>query len=172
MRLKRREIEVAGVPAASLFDFGDSVIHSLVVALKYSGMTLPWRVVLQREVLPEWLDGVLLVPVPTTPSRLRERGYNQAAVIAQRLAELRGGRCVELLGRREGKSLVGAGREERQAEAARSYFFRATMLPPVDTLLVLVDDVLTTGSTLSACIKALQGAGYRKIRALTLCYEK
>jgi ComF family protein len=111
----------------------------------------------------------IVVPVPTTSVRLRERGYNQAALLARAVAEQTDRRTVEAL--RRG---VGASSQTALQPAARlanvAGAFAVTAGAEVDIAgehLLLVDDVLTTGATVIACSDALVVGGARCVSVLT-----
>jgi predicted amidophosphoribosyltransferase len=107
-----------------------------------------------------------LVPVPLHPSRARRRGFNQAERIAAQIAcrtQLGVANCLCRRGPAS-KRQVGRGRLERLAGPAGQVALRQGCLPAGDV--VLVDDVVTTGATLSACASALEGAGIRPLGAL------
>ena len=105
-----------------------------------------------------------LVPVPLHPRRLRSRGYNQAAAIADALARRAGLPLADSLAR-SGPSLtqVGRDRAERRAVPAGAIRVRAPRAPP---RVVLVDDVVTTGATLAACRAALVASGALEVSAV------
>lgn len=104
----------------------------------------------------------ILVPVPLTRARLRERGFNQADLLALALSR-RTGWPIERLLRRErgGPALARLGRRERERVAARSYSINPDSLPLVNPHpeVLIVDDVITTGATGVACAEALGTAG-------------
>lgn len=112
-------------------------------------------------------DGVpaALVPVPLAPSRMRERGFNQAALLAERLAEATGNPVRDLLSRREhGVAQARLGREERQTNVAGAFVAGARPRGRGgggERVALLVDDVVTTGATAAACRAALAAAGWR-----------
>ena len=111
-------------------------------------------------------DGLLqgaLVPVPLSRARLRERGYDQARVLAGALAE-RTGLPVAAMLQREGRPgrQSARGRGARLAVAPGSVSARG----PAPSRSVLVDDVITTGATLAACAQALRYAGAREVVAV------
>ncbi len=105
-----------------------------------------------------------LVPVPLHPRRLRSRGYNQAAAIADALSRRASIPLTDRL-TRTGPSItqMGRNRSERQAGPIGSIDLAGIAPPRV----VLVDDVVTTGATLAACREALAAAGSLEIAAVT-----
>lgn len=109
----------------------------------------------------------LVVPVPLASDRLRQRGYNQAALISRALAERAGvAHDPRALVRTEStRSQVGLGYAER-AENVRGVF-RATSAVAGQGVL-LVDDLFTTGSTLQACFQACKQAGADEVYGLTV----
>jgi len=113
--------------------------------------------------LPNAARRPVLVPVPLHPRRLRWRGYNQAALIADALArraDLEVADCLARTG--SAATQVGRGRAERRAGPAGSFELRG----PVPGRALLVDDVATTGATLGACAAALRVAGSVEVAAL------
>ena len=116
----------------------------------------------------DWLHQVdCLVPVPVHPLRMRQRGYNQAQVLAQQVADHTGiPLCPDLLLRnREQGSQINRSRQERML-AMKGVFSAAKAH---GRHILLVDDVLTTGATAAACASALQAAGAAEVRILTAC---
>ena len=109
------------------------------------------------------LRGSTLVPVPLHPRRLRSRGYNQAAAIADALARRTGLELADRLVRTGPPATqVGRHRADRQAGPAGSIDIQAEAPERV----LLVDDVVTTGATLAACQRALRGAGTSEFGAV------
>lgn len=111
-----------------------------------------------------------IVPVPLHERRLRSRGFNQAAVVAEALA---GGLGLPLddvsLVRVSSTEKYRAGLDEkgRRDTVAGAFAVRHPRLV-ADESILLVDDVFTTGATVSACSEALQKAGAQKIFVLTI----
>lgn len=113
-------------------------------------------------------DGeAVVVPVPLSPSRLRERGFNQARELAEGAASALGLSTVPLLGRGPGgPRQAGAGIARRQENVQGSFFLARPPDPAVRSA-IIVDDVLTTGATILACVDVLREAGLDRIGALT-----
>jgi ComF family protein len=101
----------------------------------------------------------MLVPVPTTVARRRERGFDQGELLARaasRRAELP---VAALLRQSAGDRQRGRSRTERLAAVGRFVCMPASILAGARVL--LVDDVATTGATLRDCAETLRGAGLR-----------
>lgn len=116
-----------------------------------------------------WQGADLLVPVPLHPARRRERGFNQARLVARRLGKLRGiavlGGC--LVKTRQAPPQAGLRAAERERNVVGAYAVRRPSKVRGRTL-VLVDDVTTTGATIRECARVLKEAGARDVRAVTL----
>lgn len=110
----------------------------------------------------------MLIPAPLGKARLKERGYNQVALVAQPLAyELGTAYAPHGLKKiRETRSQVGLNIAERRENVREAY----QADPPVvmRKSVLLMDDVATTGSTILACTEALLTAGASEVYALTL----
>lgn len=108
--------------------------------------------------------GVILVPVPVGPRRLRERGFNQSLLIARALSRLWGRPVAEALARtREGEDQRGARATARARQVRGAFAIRPGAAVPISAW--LIDDVHTTGSTLADCARALRAAGSRSVGA-------
>lgn len=111
----------------------------------------------------------VIVPVPLHPTRLKERGYNQAEVIARPLARVLGlpYRSFLLVRTRSRPDKLRLTRRERWETVRAAYATREGVA--IDKLRVmLADDVFTTGATLDACSRALRGAGATRVVGLTV----
>lgn len=118
---------------------------------------------------PQGFAADVVVPVPLDQGRFRERGYNQAELIARPLARLLGipFRSYLLVRTRPRPNQLRLTRRERWETVRGAYATQKTA--QVDKLRVLlVDDVFTTGATLDACSRALKGAGAARVVALTV----
>lgn len=113
------------------------------------------------------------VPVPQSRQRFAERGFNQSALIALELSRRFGGEVVELLGKRSG----GQAQHFRGALERRhlQQFFALTanvgsITKKGKSVVVLVDDVVTTGATLAECRRVLAEAGVKVGGAVVLAF--
>jgi ComF family protein len=154
--------------ARSAFLFADP-LQDAVHALKYQGesrLAGPLAGAMQTVISPpEALDGV--VPVPLHTSHLAERGYNQAALLAEPLASAWGLPMIEaaLARIRQTRSQVGLSLDERRSNVGGAFVADPQV---AGSRLLLVDDVCTTGATLDACAAALLEAGARAVWGVTL----
>lgn len=124
-----------------------------------------------KENLPEFFEGVdVLVPVPLHPMKMRMRGYNQSSCIARGISEITG---IPV----ETKSVVRLKNNDAQSSTSSLDRWRNVegifaLRPSADFAgkhVLIVDDVLTTGSTLTACGNAFSDVPGVKISFLALC---
>ena len=118
----------------------------------------------------ERVRGATLVPVPLHPRKARERGYNQAILLATTLARVAGpDTCVEPLLHRvvDTQTQTAFDRRTRMANLKNAFAIAkgATVNPALHY--ILVDDVFTTGSTLNSCARTLRRAGALNIDVVT-----
>ena len=118
------------------------------------------------------VPGDVLVPVPLHPKRLRERGYNQSALLASELSKLNGLPVMEdCLERRlqAPPQARTATVDERRSNVADAFACRNNDLR--GKLVILIDDVSTSGATLDACAMALKSGGAASVWGLTVARE-
>ena len=110
----------------------------------------------------------VLIPVPLGKKRLKERGYNQVALVARPLAYQIGIRYEPdaLWKTRETRSQVGLTISQRSENVQNAY--QADSAVVKDKSVLIMDDVATTGSTISACTAALHSAGAQEVYVLTI----
>jgi ComF family protein len=148
--------------------------RSLVIELKYHRglhVLADMREIFRRApFIGELLRDAVLVPVPLHPRKERERGYNQAALLAEVLAHaVAGGTRVEPVLRRtlDTHSQTAFDRRTRLANLKNAFALAAGANLTPATHYVLVDDVFTTGSTLNSCARVLRRAGCLNIDVVT-----
>jgi ComF family protein len=149
-------------------------LHSAILLLKYEEVTRlgDWFAARLAELVAHQADEFradVIVPVPLHADRFRERGYNQADLIARPLARrlgLKRGSYLLMRTKPRPARLV-LSRKEHWDSVRGAYATREGVR--VDNLRVLlVDDVLTTGATLDACSRALKKAGAASVLGLTV----
>lgn len=140
--------------------------RELVLALKFRGalaladaMAAP----LAARAPAALLEGATLVPVPPHRARSRARGFDHAALLARALARRTGLALRPCLARASGAPQEGAGRRVRLQPGRANVSVRR----PPPAVVLLIDDVHTTGATLSACARALLSAGAEEVRCVT-----
>jgi ComF family protein len=162
------------------FDFARSFgaysprMSRAILLLKYGnvaplGKWFARRLVSLVELQPLDFAADAVVPVPLDSGRLRERGYNQAELIAKPFARLLGipFRSYLLVRTRPRPNQLRLTRRERWKTVRGAYATHKSA--QVDKLrVILVDDVFTTGATLDACSRALKGAGAARVVGLTV----
>lgn len=104
--------------------------------------------------------------VPTAPARIRTRGYDQAALIARATARCAGLPFFQLLGRSSNNRQVGQNRAARKQQMQQAFYTRKPY-NVANRGVLLVDDVLTTGSTCEAAAAQLTKAGARRVTVVT-----
>jgi ComF family protein len=112
----------------------------------------------------------LIVPVPLHPERERERGFNQAAVLARSLAKSTGLRCDEhslIRPVHTERHRTGMDARARRESVADAFAVKRPRLIQNESIL-LIDDVFTTGATVSACARKLKAAGAADVFVLTI----
>lgn len=113
------------------------------------------------ETMPYFSD-VTISFVPSARTRVRQRGFDHAALIAQEFAALRQLPCEKLLERQGSLRQVGSEKKQRIQQVLGAY--RAVGTPPASV--ILIDDIMTTGATLSEAARTLKKAGARNVNAL------
>lgn len=117
------------------------------------------------------LPGEILLPVPLHPKRLRQRGYNQVALLSQELSKLCGLPVAEksLLRLRDTASQTSLNPKERKTNTRGAFVCDDQRL--YGKRVILIDDVCTTGATLEACAVALKDNGVASVWGLTLARD-
>lgn len=111
-----------------------------------------------------YYDNPVVSFVPTTPSHIRQRGFNHTRLIAKEFARLRGYKYQELLSRADNSKQVGKTRQERLSQL-RGVFNARDVVDQNNTVL-LIDDVTTTGATINEATKTLKKTGVKNVEAL------
>jgi ComF family protein len=164
-------LTIDGIRSVFLFQ---STVRQAILHLKYrhlKAVAAPLSQLLAEYIGSHPLKGEVIIPVPLHPKRLRERGYNQASLLAKELSILVGLPVVEgalirvhdAVPQARTKSAIERRRNVEGAFACQQRFEGRQIL--------LIDDVCTTGATLDACATALKAAGASSVWGLTVARE-
>lgn len=164
----RKKLKLTGLVAA--LSYRQALSRELIHELKYHsirgiapilGSILAERL---KHLAPQVTLDAALVAVPLHPRRERERGFNQAALIAKELSKTLAIPFVSALARtRKTKSQIELNDPDLRRENVSGAFALRTPTPLLPKRILLVDDVATTGATLSACAHVLRQAGVREV---------
>ncbi len=179
-----------GAPIFSAQNFECASVASAIHALKYGAYIdaadVCARWIAERcgprmnaESFSSQCSEIILIPVPLHPAKFRVRGYNQAELVAEQVAahcqsanqsDMHIGVRTDLLIRtRFSQAQAQSALEDRTTQIAGAFACRqGAEIKNKNALYVVVDDVFTTGSTLSACIIALRDAGAEQLCAVTV----
>ena len=166
------EAEIDGIRSPFKFD---GVIRQAVHELKYRNLrslAAPLAKILHDYLITEHIPVEVLVPVPLHRKRLRERGYNQSALLAREL-----GKLVDLpvagdylMRRRQSSPQARTSSvEERYNNVAGAFICRDRKLRGKQVL--LIDDVCTSGATLDACAASLKEVSAASVWGLVVARE-
>jgi len=144
------------------------ILRTAVHAFKYEGVVHLATPLAERmlAVLDTRSKVDALIPVPIHSERRRQRGYNQAELLAQAIMHQRGIPVLSdvLVRHKETMSQVNLTMSEREQNVSGAFTVNQTLK---GKHALLIDDVVTTGATLSACAQALIAAGAAQVHALT-----
>lgn len=168
VRLSRRKVRGMICAATGIHE---GQLQLAVHALKYDQVTelaAPLAARLNRVLDRLGWQPDLILPVPMHHTRQSERGYNQAYLLAAEVAQARGIPCLPQAVRRERytRSQVGLNHDERLLNVMNAFTADAAQIS--GRMVLIIDDVLTTGATLNACGAAVSKAGATGVYGLTV----
>lgn len=152
-------------------------LGNLIKRLKYSGQfnVVQTAVKLMSQKIPQYkIDNLILVPVPLHAKKLKIRGYNQSKLLASGLAHKFRLRSLDLLVKTKNtQPQAGLNREQRLKNLQGVFALKkrkiiSFKIPAV----LLIDDVVTTSTTLNECAKILKNAGIKQVFGLALAHGK
>jgi len=162
------ELPLTGVPGVWEYE---GIIEKAISKIKYDGC---------HDIINELIDkafekmelklpeNTVVTYVPMWPKKERQRGFNQAELIARRVGEKTGKSVVGLLKKvKDNRTQVGLSLQERQ-ENVRGVFSIAKMTEVEPSSILLVDDVYTTGATMNECTRVLRRAGVKNVYGFTI----
>lgn len=170
--------------AHALFPYHDPTVRAMVQAIKFYGETrvLEPLGAIAAEELEALLEdrgltrrATVVAPIPSSPARLRKRGYNQAERIARAIYEHLPSRDTStyaptLLAREDRTTQVRA--QKSRAENIRGAFYVPNAARPAigGARVILIDDVVKTGATLRDATRALKDAGAAEVIPFAIAY--
>lgn len=163
----RRNTALKNVWVASQYEGASKL---LVHALKFGRTKSAAKLIAAYldEMVPSLPKDTVITFVPTATSRVRQRGYDHAHLIAKEFARIRGHACTPLLDRLGQARQVGASRKQRLLQAEKSYMLSKD--PPKGVL--VIDDILTTGATIEIVSRLLKEAGAQNVSAVVFAQKQ
>jgi competence protein ComFC len=139
------------------------VLQRLVGNYKFQNMHAVHRSLssLLDESLPNLPPETIIVPIPTSASHIRERGYDHMLLVVRHFARLRQLEVQQVVGRRGATVQHHANRQKRLAQVKQTFFVNH----PIDVTVpyLIIDDVVTTGATVGYVSKLLRQAGAKQV---------
>ena len=166
----------------SLFDYTNELVKKLIWHLKYRNKTSLAKIfaaAIYDRIVPELeeletmnnFENPILVPIPLSKNRLKERGYNQSELLVDELAKLTNLEalvCLEKI--KETPTQVSIKNREKRLANLSSCFIPIKIEKIKDRNIFVVDDVTTTGTTIEEARKTLLEAGAKKVLGLTIAH--
>lgn len=161
------------VPYGRAWCVGDRTdnLHRLIDVYKFEyhrAAAEPLSELLAAE-LPILPPETIIVPIPTIDKHIRQRGYDHTALLAKQLARLKQCRYERTIERKTQTVQRDASRSRRIRQAKETFHLRKPINPDIPYL--IVDDIVTTGSTLKYAAKVLRDAGAREIWVAALARQ-
>lgn len=146
-------------------------LKSLIDAYKFSRVRSAYRplVELLNDSLPVLPPTVVVCTIPTISSHIRRRGYDHTELIAKLFANKRGLVYERVLSRVTNAAQRGADRKTRLTQMQNAFILQSQIDP--DTIYLVIDDVVTTGSTLKAASAVLRDAGVKEVWAAAIARQ-
>lgn len=164
-------------------DYNNQVLQDLLHALKYKYIegisavlaSLNYKYLTDKNIFQQFnlnTETAVFVPVPLHHKRWLTRGFNQSELIAKELSGLSGISAVNLLKRvKNTETQINLKRHERQANVKEAFIVNTIKLDKTKKI-ILIDDVVTTGSTLNECANSLAVAGFTEIYGLVVAQRE
>jgi ComF family protein len=154
--------------ATEYTDASKALIHALKFERKRAAHQPAAQIM--ADILPYMPPETILTHIPTATSRVRQRGYDQAQLLAQWLSQEKQCTYQPLLARLGQTRQVGAKRAERISQLQDAFRVR-TADKIKGASILLVDDVITTGATLEAAAHLLRKRGAKQVNAITFAQK-
>lgn len=157
----------------SIFSYRNPLVRELIWQIKYkkNKHALSLAGYALNEKLLEYTEPFLLIPIPISSKRRRERGYNQCELIIDEIIRISPEIQADfsLLVRNKNIDKQTFKNKSQRIENTKD-IFEVTKSSVMDQMIIVIDDVSTTGSTLNEARESLLRAGYKDIIGLTLAH--
>lgn len=181
-----KESSIYGI--TTIFAYSDPTVKKAIWLLKYKGIrevVKPFAKIIHERLLEDLAgtselmlnqgEKILIVPAPLSKERLKERGFNQSEELARGIVNLDGGQSFTLgnnilIKTKNTPSQVSIKNRTKRIKNLRGVFALQNKAAARDKIIVLLDDVTTTGTTLSECARVLRRAKPRLIIKLALAH--
>lgn len=158
--------------AATSYD--DEIVKKIIWLLKYKGVRTLAKPLADlifsrlRDEMPQLLknpEGIVIIPIPLSRKRLKERGYNQAELIARSLSDKMSVRFLPdvLYKKKDTVSQVEIKDRKKRLENVKDVFAIKNLEAVKNKVVILIDDVITTGATLNEAGHILKQSGAKKV---------
>lgn len=165
-------------------DYNDEILQELIHNFKYKYIEDLSSVLASKMI--EYLQAnrilenfninakdTVFVPVPLHKKRILQRGFNQSSLLARQIGDFYHAVTRDLLSRKKNTlSQVNLNKNERQENLKEAFILNNFEKLEHNKKIILIDDVVTTGSTLTECAKILQSAGFNEIYALVIAQRE
>ena len=145
-------------------------MRKLIIDFKFKGKLSYGEIISEimiEKLLKNNLEEEVITFVPMYKSRERERGYNQSKILAENIAKKLDLRCIDVFSKiKDTKFQVGLKKDQRLINLKDA--FKVTKVPEK---IIIVDDVITTGTTISELVKIAKKSGIKKVTALIAATE-
>ena len=146
------------------------IMRRLIIDFKFKGKLSYGEIISEimiEKLLERNLSDEVLTFVPMHPRRERERGYNQSKILAETIGKKLDLKCQEVFEKvKDTKFQVGLKKDQRQENLKNAFVVKKA---PEE--IIIVDDVITTGTTISELVKVAKAAGIKKVTALIAATE-
>ena len=146
------------------------VLRDIIGLIKFNHQRDAVRVaaeLLTNQIIDAKVTFDAIVPVPTSPPRIRQRGFDHTKELAKHVSKILGIGAHTPIYRQRFARQVGKNREKRLLQAKNQFKIHGSVSGNV----LLVDDVITTGATIAACAALLKNAGAHKVFAAVIAQD-
>lgn len=181
---KAREIDESGMKA--LFDYRNELAKQAIWEIKYrrnERILSAFCALFYEYIIDELADAALfsdfkntiLAPIPSSKNRLKERGYNQCELIAKELDLIDGGKNFTVIKNilekiKDSPSQTSVKNRSERLQNLKGCFVVGNPEKIREANIILIDDVITTGATMSEAKKTLLDAGARQVMSFALAH--